>query len=70
MNQSDRIIAYIKRHGSINPLEAISDIGCYRLAARINDLRDKGYQIKTTTVQSTNRYDEPVRYASYSLESR
>lgn len=31
--------------GSITPLEALRDYGCYRLASRISDLRREGMNI-------------------------
>lgn len=43
--QCDLILNYMKQFRSINPLQALQDIGCFRLAARISDLREKGYPI-------------------------
>jgi hypothetical protein len=70
MNQTGKILMYMSNHGSINPIEALSDLGCFRLAARVCDLRDMGYEVKTTMVTKKNRYGEPVSFASYSLEAR
>ena len=44
--QTREVLTYIKRHGSISPREAMA-FGCYRLAARIKDLRDMGWELKT-----------------------
>lgn len=44
--QCDKVLRYIDLHGSISPAEAMT-FGCYRLAARIKDLRDDGYEIVT-----------------------
>jgi hypothetical protein len=68
--QKSRIIKYIEDFGSITPLEAMRDIGCYRLSARIYDLKEDGYNIVTKTVGVKNRYDEVVHVAQYSLESQ
>jgi hypothetical protein len=68
--QKQRIIKYIEDFGSITPLEAMRDIGCYRLSARIYDLKEEGYNIVTETVGVKNRYDEVVHVAQYSLESQ
>ena len=69
MGQCERVLQYIKDFGSINPAQAFLDLGCYRLGARIYDLRHKhGYSIKKTTVIAKNRYGEAVIYAEYRLE--
>lgn len=66
--QCDRVIDYIKTNGSITQFEALNRLGIMRLASRISDLRNKGYQIKKSMVKDKNRYGEKVSYASYSLE--
>lgn len=43
--QCQLILEYMKKYGSITPLEALNDIGCMRLASRINDLRQQGIAI-------------------------
>ena len=69
MGQCERVLQYIKDFGSINPAQAYLDLGCYRLGARIYDLRHKhGYSIKKTTVSAKNRYGEAVSYAEHRLE--
>lgn len=45
--QCKRIIDYLEIHESITPLEALEIIGCFRLSARIKDLREAGYIIET-----------------------
>ena len=65
MTQCDRIIQYINDFGSISTLEAFYEFGCMRLAARIADLREKGYSIVSETVTAKNRYGEPVSYSRY-----
>ena len=45
MTQKAEILAWLKRE-PITPRDAMS-FGCYRLAARIMELREKGYYIKT-----------------------
>lgn len=68
MSQCERILQYMREHGSINPHQAIIDIGCYRLAARIADLKAAGFKITRQMVTSKNRYGEPVSFAEYRLE--
>ena len=67
--QAERILAYIREFGSITPLEAIRDIGCYRLSARISDLRKAGYNIASEPFTVKNRYGGISRVAKYSERS-
>lgn len=47
-NQNKKILAYMRAHGSISPLEALDNgINCMRLSARIFDLKKQGFQIIT-----------------------
>ena len=68
MSQCDKVLEYMRRFGSITQLEAIRDIGCMRLAARIADLRDQGYAIGRRMKQEKNRYGNTVSFAEYYLE--
>ncbi len=55
---------------SITALEALRDLGCYRLGARISELRSEGMNIDTVMEQSVSRITgEPVRFARYSLKA-
>lgn len=65
--QCQKILNFIKEHGSINPAQAFNYLGCYRLGARIKDLRDEGYNIQTELATSKNAAGDTVRYAVYSL---
>lgn len=67
MTHSDRILAHMQTHGSITAAEAIERFGCYRLGARIYDLRHKGYKIISIVEQGKNRDGEPVHYARYRM---
>ncbi len=65
--QCQRVVQYMQDFGSIAQKEAIEDLGVYRLASRITDLRKKGYHINVKMESGKNRYGEPTRYARYSL---
>ena len=67
MKQAERVLKYMRDFGSITQLEAIRDISCMRLGARIFDLKREGYAIKKETETSKNRYGEDTRYARYWL---
>ena len=63
MSQSTRILTHLRR-GPITPLQALDKYGCLRLAARINDLRDRGHKIETEIVKAGDK-----RYARYRLKA-
>ena len=67
MTQCEMIILYIRKFGSITTLQAFEDIGCTRLASRINDLKKAGYRFDTDNQKAKNRYGETVYYKRYRL---
>lgn len=48
--QASRIIGYLATGKPLNPLLALRRFGCFRLAARISELREEGHKIKTEHV--------------------
>ena len=61
MSQANAILSHLKR-GPITPLDALDRYGCFRLAARIADLRGAGHPIKTEWVERQGK-----RFARYRL---
>lgn len=55
MNQRIEILKHLQTEGSITPAQALRKFGCYRLAARIQELRKDGWSIETRTVKRPNR---------------
>tara|TARA_R100000306_G_C4380997_1_gene144347 strand:+ start:7226 stop:7402 length:177 start_codon:yes stop_codon:yes gene_type:complete len=45
------IINYMLEHGALTPRSALEMFGCFRLAARIAELRKEGWKISTTITQ-------------------
>ena len=68
MKQTERILKYINDFGSITSLQAMQDLGVMRLASRITDLKQAGYEIDSEYVHSKNRYGEPMKYKRYYLK--
>lgn len=68
MTQEKRILQWLRDNQTIDPIQALSELGIYRLGARIKDLRNQGYRIVTERVANVNRYGEKVQYAKYRLE--
>lgn len=66
-NQRDKILDYIREHGSITQLDALREFGCMRLASRMSDLKKLGYSVKKTMETSRNRYGDTVSYARYTI---
>lgn len=65
--QCQRILDYMLDHGSITQLEALKDLGVFRLASRISELRKNGHQISSQMVKVENRYGETCRVKRYRL---
>jgi hypothetical protein len=51
MTQTEMIRAHLESGREITPIDALERYGCFRLAARINDLRKAGLPIETITEQ-------------------
>jgi hypothetical protein len=49
--QTKMILEHLKEFKSITALEALSEFRCFRLAARIKNLRDEGHHIHTEMVE-------------------
>lgn len=65
--QAEMVLAYIEEFGSITPLEAMRDLGVYRLASRISDLKKSGFPIEREMEAVPNRYGKKSNVARYSL---
>ena len=62
-SQNAMILNFLESGESLTPIEALEKFQCFRLAARMNDLRKKGYVIKTKILKD----DNGKSYASYSI---
>ena len=61
--QTAQILAHLKTGRSITPLDALHDFQCFRLGARIYDLKQDGYNIVKEMVE----VQSGKRVASYTL---
>ena len=66
--QSQRILDYIDKFGSITQLDALKDLGVMRLASRISDLKRKGYPIISKMETVKNRFDENCYIKRYYIQ--
>ena len=62
-SQSNWILTQLRNGRKLSAYEALQEAGCFRLAARINDLRKKGHDVRTMTANSGNKH-----FAVYYLE--
>lgn len=64
MSQNEQVLQTLKQ-GPITAMDAIH-FGCYRLAARVKDLREQGYNIHTELCVT----DDGKRFARYTLRKQ
>lgn len=70
MTQEQKIVDYLDRHGSITQREAIT-LGCYRLSARIFDLRHHyGLRIKVESRRVRNADGSFSNIAEYTYDRK
>ena len=62
MSQNEAIRKHLEKGKAITPLEALERYGCFRLAARVADLRREGLDIECSTETTNGK-----RYARYRL---
>jgi len=64
MSQNKQIADYLNKGKKLTPIEALNKFGCFRLAARIADLRNEGMNIVTNTIKLENN----KQIAQYSIK--
>jgi hypothetical protein len=77
MSQATRILNYLQNEGPLTPLDALDKFDCFRLGARIHDLRLAGHVIDTRDYVLPNgkhvaeyRYIRPKEQMEMDLEDR
>lgn len=65
MTQTEQIRRHLKSGRAITPIQALDEFGCFRLAARIDELRREGMDIETVTQERNGK-----RYAAYVLRGQ
>lgn len=63
-SQKARILEHMRTGNSITPVEALNLYGCFRLGARIADIKADGYLVHTEMIKDPRT---GKRYAQYSL---
>lgn len=67
MSQTTDIIEYVIANGSITTKQAMDDIGCYRLASRISEMKKSGIPVQREMVTVKNRNGDDCRVARYTF---
>ena len=69
MTQKQLVLAWLQEKGSITPLEALSELGVYRLGDVIFKLRER-FEIETVRQTSLNKFNKVVKYAKYEYKGK
>jgi hypothetical protein len=67
MTQQERLIKYFKKSKTIDPLRAWTQLGIYRLADCVYQLRKKGFEIDTQKITVINKFKENCVVANYKI---
>ncbi len=68
VTQKRLILEHLKRFGSIEPMTALREYGCYRLSGRISELRSEGVSIRTDYIMQRSKVTGYfVKFANYIL---
>ena len=70
VTQKKLILEHLKRYGSIEPMTALREYGCYRLSGRISELRSEGVNIRTEYIMQRSKVTGYfVKLANYILKN-
>ncbi len=67
MTQCDRLINYMNEFGWVDPMTSWAELGIYRLASRICDIKKMGYKIEKGKKDVINRFGETVTVSKYRI---
>ena len=63
--QKKQILEYLKEGNKLTPILALKRFGCFRLSARIYELRREGHPIKSDLVKIGKKYVGSYFYNRY-----
>lgn len=64
-----QILKHLQSGKRITPTEALAKFGCFRLGARIWDLKQEGHRIVRDMIEVETRAGTTARVAEYRLEA-
>ncbi len=56
MTQKNAILEYLRAGNTLTPLEALNKFGCFRLGARIWDLKQEGWNIESKLIELNGKH--------------
>lgn len=62
-SQNEKILKFLQSGRTLTPISALSLFQCFRLAARIADLRKSGHMIYTNTITKNGKTFAGYKYA-------
>lgn len=65
--QRERVIAYMKSHGSITRLNSCTELFIFELASRIGELERRGWVFDKTRTSVKNIYGETKNFTVYKI---
>ena len=71
LTQEQMILQHLQEFGHITPMVALEEYGCFRLSARIHDIRERlresgsGDTIETKNITRKNRFGHTMNFAEY-----
>ena len=68
MNTHNQMLIEMMKQGWVSPATAITEIGCYRLSARIWDIKRMGYTIESRIVKQKNRFGHYIAFKEYRIK--
>jgi len=65
MSQNKMILDHLLEGRTLTSLEALKLFGCFRLSARISELKDKGWQIDSVNIKQNGKI-----FAEYKINDK
>lgn len=65
MTHCDKLLGWFANVNTITPLEALDAFGCFRLGARVHELRQAGHSIHTDLIEVATAHGDIARVARY-----
>lgn len=65
--QRERVVAYMKSHGSITRLNSCTELFIFELASRIGELERRGWVFEKTRESVKNIYGETKNFTVYKI---
>ncbi len=62
MSQNQQILNHLQSGKKLTAIQALNKFDCFRLSARIGDIKELGYNIQTIPIKKNGK-----RFAQYSL---